>query len=203
MRCQPEAREENGMKVILSCLIAMLAGAGFYALPAAEAEAQTRYHYNWPGRYFPPPPRRHYYYYPDPEEELYGYDEYDDEVYYYPYEEDYFEPAPRYQPPPRKKSKKAATAYSAPDDQDAVPTPKRKKKPTAKTTTAAKPKPTTAAASVSCDKARSIITGYGFGNIETKSCSGNIYSFAATRGGKSFSVKVSALNGELTEVKRQ
>jgi hypothetical protein len=192
------------MKVFQLSLIALLAGASFYALPTVESQAQTRFHLIIPG--FPPaPPRRHYHYYPDPDEEMYGYeDEYDDEVYYYPYdEEDYFEPAPRYQAPPRKKSK-PSTAYAAPDDQEPAPAPKtKKKKPTAKSTTATKPKQTTPAASVSCDKAKSIITGYGFGNIETKSCSGKIYSFAAKRDGKSFSVKVSALNGELTEVKRQ
>lgn len=188
------------MKIIQSCLVAMLAGVSFYALPAAPAQAD---HLRWmlPGYFPPPPPRRHYRYYPETYEDFYEYDdEYDEEVYYYPYaEEGYFEPAPRYQPKPRKKSK-GTTAYAVPDDLEPAPAPKTKKKPSAKATTAAKP---ATAASVSCDKAKSIIAGYGFGNVETKSCTGKVYSFAATRGGKSFSVKVSALNGELTEVKRQ
>jgi len=204
------------MKVFRSCLLAILAGACFTAAPAGQAQAETRFHLNWmsPGYFPPPPPRRHYYYYPEAYEDPYEYDnyddEYDEEVYYYPYyEDDEFEPAPRYQP--RKKSK-AATAYAAPDDVEPVPAPKLKKKPAAKATptkpqastnTAATSETSPKTASVSCDKARSIISGYGFGDVQTKSCSGQIYSFAAKRGGKSFSVKVSALSGELTEVKRQ
>jgi hypothetical protein len=191
------------MKFIQSSLIALMAAASFYALPAGEAKAESRFHLNWmlPG-FPPPPPRRHYYYYPDAyEDEFYGDEEYDEEVYYYPYYDEYDEePAPRYQAPQRKKSK-AATAYAAPDEVE--PAPKAKKKPSAKPTTTAKPKATSTAASVSCDKAKSILAGYGFGDVETKSCSGEVYSFAAKRGGKTFSVRVSALNGELTEVKRQ
>jgi len=92
----------------------------------------------------------------------------------------------------------------APQEEFAPAPLKIKKKPVSTTSaTPVKPKTETKSASVSCDKARSIITGYGFGNIETKSCAGEVYSFAAVRGGKSFSVKVSALSGELTEVKRQ
>jgi hypothetical protein len=190
------------MKFIQSSLIALVAVASFYALPAGEAKAESRFHLNWmlPG-FPPPPPRRHYYYYPDAyEDEFYEDEEYDEEVYYYPYYEDDDEAAPRYEAPRRKKSK-AATAYAVPEDVE--PAPKAKKKPAAKPTTTAQPKATSAAASVSCDKARSILAGYGFGDVETKSCSGKVYSFAAKRGGKTFSVRVSALNGELTEVKRQ
>ena len=204
------------MKLIQSCLIALLAGVCFYAPPISEAQAETRFHLNWMVPYFPPPPpRRHYrYYYPEPYEDVYGYedgydDEYDEEVYYYPYYEDEdYAPPRRYEPKPRKRSK-PSTARVAPEDSAPVPVPKAKKKPAA--TAAAKPKteesttakPAKSADSVSCDKAKSILTGYGFGNVEAKSCNGKVYSFAAMRDGKSFSVKVSALNGELTEVKRQ
>ena len=58
------------------------------------------------------------------------------------------------------------------------------------------------ASSKNCSKAKSIIGKYGFEDIETKSCNGKIYHFAATRKGKRFSVKINALTSELTEVKR-
>jgi hypothetical protein len=196
------------MKIVLSWLVAAVAGASLYALPAGEAQAETRFHFRWmlAEHFPPPPPRRYYYYYPEPPySDFYGYeDPYDDEFRYYPYGEDYYEP------PPRKRSKRS-TARTAPEDIEPVPLPKKKKKPEATAATESEStsgkdstkKPATGQASVSCDKAKSIITAYGFGNVETKSCSGKEYSFAAVRGGKSFSVKVSAANGELTEVKRQ
>jgi hypothetical protein len=188
-------------------LIAGLAAAGFFAAPTVEAKAETRFHLFLPG-FPPPPPRRHYYYYPEPYDEEYYASPYDDEeedydaYYSYGPDDDYYEPAPRqYAPRPHKKSK---TVTVAPQEEFAPAPLKIKKKPVSTTSaTPVKPKTETKSASVSCDKARSIITGYGFGNIETKSCAGEVYSFAAVRGGKSFSVKVSALSGELTEVKRQ
>jgi hypothetical protein len=197
---------QDGMKLIHSSLIAIIVAAGFVAVPNGHAQAQSGYHLNWllPG--FPPPPRRHYYYSDD--YDYYDDDEYyDDEVYYYPYyEEDgyYDEPPPRYKP--RRKSK-STTVYSEPEDVESAPAPS-KKKPTTKSKTATKTAPAVPAApktttNVSCDKAKSIISGYGFGDVQTRSCEGKTYSFAAKRGGKSFSVKVSSLNGELTEVKRE
>jgi hypothetical protein len=185
-------------------LIAALAAGGLFAAPIVEAKAETRFHLFLPG-FPPPPPRRHYYYYPEPfDDEDYAspYDEDEEAYYYYGEDDDYYEPAPRqYSPKPRKKSKKVTAAPK----EEYAPPPKIKKKTASTAAAPATPKPKTEAKNtfVSCDKARSIITGYGFGSIETRSCSGNIYSFAAVRGGKTFAVKVSALNGELTEVKRQ
>jgi hypothetical protein len=188
-------------------LVALLAVIGYVALSQAPAEAE---HLRWlsPG-YFPPPPsRRVYRYYPEIYEDDFYDDDYDDEVYYGE------EPEPFYEPKPRKKKKKStakAPAKVKPQTAEKPKNEKAKKKP-AQTASAPKPKKTMAAKTtakttvsdnVSCDKAKSIVTGYGFSDIQTMSCSGSIYSFAANRGGKSFAVKVSALNGELTEVKRQ
>lgn len=184
-------------------LIAGVAVAGFFAAPTIEAKAETRFHLYMPG-FPPPPPPRHYYYYPQPydddEDYAYPYDEDEDSYSYYGQDDDYYEPAPRQYSPKPRKPKKVTVA----PQEEYAPGPKLKKKPaTAALAAPVKPKTETRSASVSCDKARSIITGYGFGNIETKSCAGDVYSFAAIRGGKSFSVKVSAASGELTEVKRQ
>ena len=53
-----------------------------------------------------------------------------------------------------------------------------------------------------CKQAKIIIGKYAFGNIQAKSCEGDVYSFAAERSGKPFLVKISALNGELVEVRK-
>jgi hypothetical protein len=53
-----------------------------------------------------------------------------------------------------------------------------------------------------CEQARAIIGKYAFGHVQAKSCEGEVYSFAAERSGKPFLIKISALNGELVEVKR-
>ena len=52
----------------------------------------------------------------------------------------------------------------------------------------------------SCQKAKTIVTKYGFSDVKTKVCRGAIYQFQGTRGGKKFSIKFSALTGALTEI---
>jgi hypothetical protein len=54
----------------------------------------------------------------------------------------------------------------------------------------------------SCDQAKAIIAKYAFSNVEAKDCEAGVYSFAASRGGKQFLIKISGLNGELVEVRR-
>ncbi len=63
--------------------------------------------------------------------------------------------------------------------------------------------PSAKAGAVSCSEAKDIVAGFGFSNIEAKSCSGSTYSFAAKRGGKPFTIKLSSASGELTNVSRQ
>lgn len=65
-----------------------------------------------------------------------------------------------------------------------------------------KPKPRPVARKYDCEQARAIIGKYAFGNVQAKSCEGEVYSFAAERLGKPFLVKISALNGELVEVRK-
>ena len=59
-----------------------------------------------------------------------------------------------------------------------------------------------ATAGLSCDKAGTIVTGYGFSGVKAQSCKGKVYAFNATRDGKSFAIKLDAASGELTEVKK-
>jgi hypothetical protein len=59
-----------------------------------------------------------------------------------------------------------------------------------------------AAKGLSCEKATSVVTGYGFSSVTPSSCSGKVYAFNAVRDGKSFAIKLNPANGELTEVKK-
>ncbi len=124
------------------------------------------------------------------------------------FDESYYEPKPVEQAKPRKKPVTKDTTAAAPK-----PAAKTTEKTVSvaktasvaepaegSTTTASTTKPATAA--VSCDKAQSIIAGYGFSSAKPESCAGKIYAFNATRAGKTFAVKVDSASGELTEVKK-
>ncbi len=67
---------------------------------------------------------------------------------------------------------------------------------------AAAPDKKTPKGRISCQQAQEIVAGFGFSDIEAKSCSGKSYDFAAKRDGKPFTIRLSAASGELTEVKR-
>lgn len=56
--------------------------------------------------------------------------------------------------------------------------------------------------SITCNKATSIVSDYGFSNIKTADCEGKDYAFNATRGGAPYLIRMSAATGELTEVKK-
>lgn len=56
---------------------------------------------------------------------------------------------------------------------------------------------------LSCDEAADIVETFGFSDVQSTSCSGDVYGFDASRDGSSFSIRVSAANGELTEVRRR
>lgn len=78
-----------------------------------------------------------------------------------------------------------------------------KPKPDLTTASTSKPKAPSAAKSIlTCDKASAVVGSYGFTGIKASDCNGEVYAFTATRDGKPFAVKLSALSGELTEVKK-
>jgi hypothetical protein len=80
----------------------------------------------------------------------------------------------------------------------------QKSKTAAKPAKQAEPKKTAskAASGLSCEKATSVVSGYGFSSVTPSSCSGKVYAFNATRDGKSFAIKLDPASGELTEVKK-
>jgi hypothetical protein len=57
--------------------------------------------------------------------------------------------------------------------------------------------------SIGCEKARDILTEYGFQDIKAEVCTGITLGFSASRDGKPFSIRILAANGELEEVRRQ
>jgi hypothetical protein len=62
---------------------------------------------------------------------------------------------------------------------------------------------TSPAGGMSCGKATSIVSGYGFDSVSPSSCAGKVYAFSAKRGGQAYLVRLDAASGELTEVKKQ
>jgi hypothetical protein len=177
-------------KIVLATLVAAVAATGL----ASESSARARFHVFIGGPYYVPPypayygydgpvyvaPPRGYYnnYYYDPgdyDPDLPGQTAYD-------FDDDYYEPQydPRYQPP-------RGRPLSAPNSG-----------------AAAKPLsiPTKEPAAISCSKAGKVISGYGFGDIKSVDCQGQVYAFNAKRDGKRYAIKLNAVSGELTEVKK-
>ncbi len=126
------------------------------------------------------------------------------------FDEGYYEP----EPAPVKRKKKTAVKPAIASPKKAAPA---KNLSTASTDTARKPaakpsltkpqstaaaKPAPAAAALTCDKATSIVGGYGFAGVKAETCKGKVYAFNATRDGKNFAIKVDSTSGELTEVKK-
>ncbi|MBL8907254.1 MAG: hypothetical protein JNM20_11305 [Rhizobiales bacterium] len=187
----------RGLKLgLLSGFVALVA---FGSVDSAEAGSKWKWRYYdyypeyesfYPGPIFIPPPRylRKYNRYSAYE------DEYDD------FDPDYYEP--RYAPPgpPKKKVKKPQQTPQASKPSTTTTTKKAAtttKKP--QTQQQAQKKPT----SITCDKASSIVAGYGFSSVKPSTCEGKEYAFAATRDGANYVIKMSSANGELTQVKKQ
>lgn len=136
-------------------------------------------------------------------------DEFYEELEEEAFEEDYYEP--RYaepdeddfdEPPPKpaKKKKKTVNTERPADRQTtkaAAKQPESKSEPAKKRTASAG-----SGKSVNCDRAAKIVSSYGFGAVTATSCTGKIYSFNASRGGKSYEIKLSSASGELTEVRK-
>lgn len=62
---------------------------------------------------------------------------------------------------------------------------------------------TDSAGRLSCESASDIIKGFGFSDVRANSCSGQEYDFSAARDGNDYDIKLSAANGELTEVRKR
>ena len=106
-------------------------------------------------------------------------------------DESYYEPAPA-TPVKPKVTKPPAKAAAKPPANPALPQ---------KSASAAAAKPL-AEGPLSCEKATSLVSGYGFSSVEAATCSGKLYAFNAKRGANSFAIKLDPASGQLTEVKK-
>ena len=150
----------------------------------------------------------------------YGDEEYyeDDEppLAYYEPDDDYYEPRyyegeePVYIAPKKKKKTTAKAAPAAkPVTKKSVASTEKKAVTTSKSVASVEKKAvistekkTAAATGMSCDKAEKIVSGYGFTSVKPTTCTGQVFSFNATRSGKAYVIKLSSASGELTEVKK-
>lgn len=55
---------------------------------------------------------------------------------------------------------------------------------------------------IGCTAGAAVVTGYGFGAVKPKVCTGNTYAYSAARGGKVYEIKLTAASGEITDVKK-
>jgi hypothetical protein len=118
------------------------------------------------------------------------------------FDESYYEPQPA--PPPKAKKKATETPPKPSAASGTAST--GEASPSATTKTASQPKAESAtakaAAGLSCEKAASIIAGYGFSDVAPARCAGKVYAFNAKRDGKSFAIKLDSASGQLSEVKK-
>jgi hypothetical protein len=56
---------------------------------------------------------------------------------------------------------------------------------------------------VTCEAAAQIVADFGFSDIGTPDCSGDLYRFSAMRDGTAYAIGISAGTGEIAEVSRQ
>ncbi len=119
------------------------------------------------------------------------------------FDESYYEPQPA--PPPKARKKATETPAASASTSGAASTGEAPSPATTKAARQPKADTTTtkaAAPGLSCEKAASIITGYGFSEVAPARCAGKVYAFNAKRDGKSFAIKLDSSSGELSEVKK-
>ena len=193
-------------RIISAAAFALIAST---LLVPTAAEADSRWRFLNPGYYFYDPPPRDFYADEYGDEEYYEGDE--PPLAYYDPEDDYYEPRyyegeePFYIAPKKKKK----TAKAAPAAKPVIKKTEKKavtSKSVAsvekKAVTSTEKKTATAAVGMSCDKAEKIVSGYGFTSVKPTTCTGQVFSFNATRSGKAYVIKLSSASGELTEVKK-
>lgn len=64
------------------------------------------------------------------------------------------------------------------------------------------PSPRVLPKSIGCTAGAAVVTGYGFGDVKPKICTGDTYAYNAARAGKPYLIKLSAASGEILDVKR-
>jgi hypothetical protein len=55
---------------------------------------------------------------------------------------------------------------------------------------------------IGCTAGAAVVTGYGFGDVKPRACTGTTYAYTAARGGKNYEIKLTAATGEIVDVKK-
>jgi hypothetical protein len=128
------------------------------------------------------------------------------------YDQSYYDPQvvePDYNRPVRKLKKKKVVRQAHISDSGVIastpvpPKPVAKKAQTGQVASIGRRFDAPAAAkAIDCGKGASIVTGYGFSGVTTKSCSGSSFVYGANRSGKAFEIQVNSANGEIMAVKK-
>ena len=198
-RLAREFERENFMLPRTIHFMALAAITGTLIMPnSAEAGWRWRLHFLQP----------HYYtYYPRPID-LYS------SNYDYGNDGDYYDdppPAAYYDPQDSYQDSYYEPEYNGQDNEPVYIAPKKKKiakivpvtKPVVnKSATLTEKAVAPGTTAVTCDKAGKIVSGYGFTSVQPTNCSGQVFAFNATRGGRAYVIKLSSASGELTEVKK-
>jgi hypothetical protein len=100
---------------------------------------------------------------------------------------------------PTSVRRKVAPLALAPEAKPVIVKPAKPKVVTA-SLTPAKPQ---SVKTIGCTAGAAIVTGYGFASVTPKVCTGNVYAYSALRDGKPYVIKVTAAQGEITEVTKQ
>jgi hypothetical protein len=189
--------------------------------------------YTYPYTYYPPPrayypPRRGFGFAPPPRVRQSRPGVYEYEV--APGHWVRIRPGYGYQPQPERRAR-APRQQEMQRSFGPPPVPKPKPELAARSDTSAQPEPTTrslssqpegvvraapertsraqqapaasAAEPISCEAAADIVRNFGFSDVQSTSCSGQVYGFNADRDGSAYSITISAADGELTEVRRR
>ena len=180
--------------MVMKLMTGMAAAAiAIMLVPAAPAEANHRSGfrvlplfgtYYYPGRRYRRIPRNYYY-------QPRRFRDYEFEEGYY--DPDYVNPERRKKAQKKKRTatkstavkKKPVVASTKPEDETASISPK-----------------TASGKAITCGKAQEIISGYGFDSVKASDCDGQLFAFTASRAGKPYTIKLSSVSGELTEVKK-
>jgi hypothetical protein len=104
----------------------------------------------------------------------------------------------RVEPVTKPKVKSAAVSKPKPKKADDVQTASLDR-PVVVTKPKAKP---VVAKTIGCTAGAAVVTGYGFGAVKPKICTGSTYAYTAARAGKTYEIKLTAASGEITDVKK-
>ena len=80
--------------------------------------------------------------------------------------------------------------------------PKLDEKPKAKSVIAKAAPAKVTGKTIGCTAGAAVIVGYGFAEVKPKTCTGDAYTYTATRAEKNYEIKLTAKSGEITDVKK-